>query len=467
MTEAQPKAGQVGAALDATHALKPDFIRAVFDAVDRGDGDAVRALLEPLHNADLADLLAVVSPLERRALVGALGGGFDPEILTEIDEDLKVELVAALGSKAVAEAVAVLDAEDAAYVLEDLPEAQKREVLDQVSAEDRADVSDALAYPDYSAGRLMHREFIALEPALTAGEAVARILAWDEANCPDEFDAIYIIDAQSKPVGLVPLSRLLRAPRDALLSAVMETDFKTVSAQTDQAEFAYLFEHYHLTSAPVVDTQGKLAGVLDAKSAFDVLQEEHESQVLALGGVSDGEGLGARVSKTTWLRFSWLFVNLLTAILASLVIGFFQASLEKVVALAILMPIVASMGGNAGTQTLTVAVRALATKDLQSANFLRVVGKELAVGALNGLVFAVIMGVVTWVWFKDIGLALVIAAAMVINLLAAASAGILVPMGLSKAGVDPAVSSAVFVTTVTDVVGFLAFLGLATWVLFS
>lgn len=233
----------------------------------------------------------------------------------------------------------------------------------------------------------------------------------------------------------------------------------------DQKEFAYIFEHYHIAAAPVIDTQGRMVGVLSSRGVVEVLQDEHQSEVLALGGVSDDEGIAAPVVKTTWLRFSWLFVNLLTAILASLVIGMFEASLEKIVALAILMPIVASMGGNAGTQTLTVAVRALATKDLTAANFFRVFGKELLMGWLNGVAFAIIMGLVTWGWFRDPMLGLIIGGAMIINLLAAAAAGLLVPYSLNRAGIDPAVSSAVFVTTVTDVVGFLAFLGLATWVL--
>jgi magnesium transporter len=451
--------------LDEELTLKPAFVRAVVDAIDRGDGDAVRALLEPLHAADMADLLGMVAPMERRALVAALGQDFDPEILTEIDEELRNELVAALGPQKVAEAVAELDTEDAVYVLEDLTEEQQREVLDQVPEADRAEVVDALAYPDYSAGRLMHREYVALAPDLTVGEALKAIMDLPEADCPDDFEAIYVTDQRDVPVGMIPVSRLLRSPRNANLADVMMTDFETIPAAMDQKEFAYIFEHYHLAAAPVTDTQGRMVGILSSRSVVEVLQDEHQAEVLALGGVSDDEGIAAPVIKTTWLRFSWLFVNLLTAILASLVIGMFEASLEKIVALAILMPIVASMGGNAGTQTLTVAVRALATKDLSAANFMRVFGKELLMGWLNGVAFALIMGLVTWLWFRDPALGGVIAGAMIINLLAAAAAGLLVPYSLNRAGIDPAVSSAVFVTTVTDVVGFVAFLGLATWVL--
>jgi magnesium transporter len=465
MIEAAPNAPAPEEALDDELTLKPGFVRAVVDAVDRGDAHAIRALLEPLHAADMADLFGMIAQMERRALVAALGQDFDPEILTEIDEELRSELVATLGPQKVAEAVTELDTEDAVYVLEDLTEEQQREVLDQVPEADRAEVVDALAYPDYSAGRLMHREYIALAPDLTVGEALKAIMDLPEADCPDDFEAIFVTDERDVPIGMIPVSRLLRSPRNANLADVMVTDFETISASMDQKEFAYIFEHYHLAAAPVTDTQGRMVGILSSRGVVEVLQDEHQAEVLALGGVSDDEGITAPVIKTTWLRFSWLFVNLLTAILASLVIGMFEASLEKIVALAILMPIVASMGGNAGTQTLTVAVRALATKDLSAANFMRVFGKELLMGWLNGLAFAFIMGLVTWLWFRDPYLGAVIASAMVINLMAAAAAGLLVPYSLSRAGIDPAVSSAVFVTTVTDVVGFVAFLGLATWVL--
>ncbi|HAH10874.1 MAG TPA: magnesium transporter [Alphaproteobacteria bacterium] len=465
MNDTQALSSEADEALDAGGAMKPAFVRAVIDAVDRGDQDAVKHLLLPLHAADLADLLEMVGAVERRAIVAALGEDFDSEILSEIDEALRGELVAALGSKAVAEAVEELETADAAYVLEDLPEETQREVLDQISEADRADVVDALAYPDYSAGRLMHRDYVALPPDLTIGEAVKRVVDMDDAQCPDDFDVVFVIDAEERPLGVIPVSRLLRAPRNTHLLDAMDQDFEAVPATMDQKDFAYLFEHYHLTTAPVTDTQGRMIGVLGARSVVEVLQDEHQAQVLALGGVSDDEGLKLPVVRTTWLRFSWLFVNLMTAILASFVIGMFEASLEKIVALAILMPIVASMGGNAGTQTLTVAVRALATKDLNATNFFRIFGKELLVGWLNGLAFAAIIGLATAFWFRDGELGAVIAGAMVINLLAAAASGILVPYWMNRAGIDPAVSAAVFVTTVTDVVGFMAFLGLATIVL--
>ncbi len=442
--------------------LTPELLRAVVEALELGDTARVKALIDPLHPADLGALLEAMSAADRRELVAALGSDLDPEVLSELDEDLRNELARLLGSKSLADAVKELDVEDAAYVLEDLEDAEKREVLAQVPIEDRAEVIDALLFPEESAGRLMHREFLALLGSLTAAEAIVRLTA---PEAPEEFQEIFLIDADGKPTGFVALSRLLRAEPATMLTDLASSEMTVIPAATEQKAFAYLFEHYHLNSAPITDDQGRLVGVLTAGSVVEVLQDMHKAEVLALGGVADEETLSAPLRKTTYLRFSWLFVNLLTAILASIVIGFFEDSLEKVVALAILMPIVASMGGNAGTQTLTVVVRALATKELNRTNLRRVLNRELVMGAVNGAGFALIAAGITYVWFNDAALAGIIAAAMIINLVAAALAGILVPVGLNRAGVDPAVSSPVFVTTVTDVIGFLSFLGLATWLL--
>jgi magnesium transporter len=442
--------------------LTPAFLRAVLEALEAENTAKVKELVDPLHAADLGALIGAMTAADRRAFVGALGSDIDPEVLSELDEDLRNELVRQLGSKTVAEAVKELDVEDAAYVLEDLEDAEKREVLSQVPLEDRAEVIDALLFPEESAGRLMHREFVALPGSIAAADAIARLTAPDT---PEEFQEIYLVDADGKPSGYVALSRLLRADPSTKLADIASTEMRIIPADTDQKTFTYLFEHYHLNAAPITDDQGRLVGVLSAGSVVEVLQDMHKAEVLALGGVAEEDSFSSPIAKTTYLRFSWLFVNLLTAIMASIVIGFFEKSLEKVVALAILMPIVASMGGNAGTQTLTVVVRALATKELNQANLWRVVNRELLMGAANGVGFALIAAGITYVWFKDPALAGVIASAMIINLLAAALAGILVPVGLSRAGVDPAVSSPVFVTTVTDVIGFLSFLGLATWLL--
>jgi len=441
--------------------LTPAFLRAVLEALEIENAAKVKALVEPLHAADLGALIGAMTAADRRALVDALGSDIDPEVLSELDEDLRNELVRQLGSKTIAEAVKELDVEDAAYVLEDLEDAEKREVLSQVPLEDRAEVIDALLFPEESAGRVMHREFVALPGALSVAEAIARL----NGDTPEEFHEVYLVDTDGKPTGFVSVSRLLRAQPSTKLAELASTEMRVIPADTEQKAFTYLFEHYHLNSAPVTDDQGRLVGVLTAGSVVEVLQDMHKAEVLALGGVAEEDSFSSPIAKTTYLRFSWLFVNLLTAIMASIVIGFFERSLEKVVALAILMPIVASMGGNAGTQTLTVVVRALATKELNQANLWRVVNREMLMGAANGVCFALIAAGITYVWFKDPALSGVIASAMIINLLAAALAGILVPVGLNRAGVDPAVSSPVFVTTVTDVIGFLSFLGLATWLL--
>ena len=442
----------------------PVFLRAVLDAIDVNDDAGVKALVEPLHAADIAWLLGAMDASNRRALVKALGPDIDPEILSELDEDLRTELVRTLGPKSVADAVKELHVEDAAYVLEDLEDSEKREVLAQVPLADRAQVVDALLFPEETAGRVMHREFVTMQASMTVAEALVRLLS---ADIPEEFQEIYLVDSERRPVGFLALSRLLRATPASLLHDIATTEMTIIPATSHQKAFAHLFEHYHLTSAPVTDETGCLVGVLSAGSVVEVLQEMHKAEVLALGGVAEGESLSGSLTKTTRLRFSWLFVNLLTAIIASIVISFFEASLEKAVALAILMPIVASMGGNAGTQTLTVIVRALATKELNQANLWRVINREMLIGVTNGTGFALLAAGITWVWFHDLALAGVIASAMLINLLAAAVSGVFVPLALNKAGVDPAVSSPVVVTTVTDVVGFVSFLGLATWLLLN
>ncbi len=440
----------------------PAFLRAVLEAVDGSNDASLKGLVEPLHPADIASLLAAMDASDRRALVKALGPDIDPEVLSEVDEDLRTELIRTLGTKTIAGAVMELDVEDAAYVLEDLGDAEKREVLSQVPIADRAQVVDALLFPEESAGRVMHREFIVMTGQTSVADALARLSAGDTT---DDYQEIYLLDEERRPVGVVALCRLLRASPATLLSEIASTGLTLIPATAHHKTLAYLFEHYHLATAPVTDDEGRLVGVLSAGSVVEVLQEMHKAEVLALGGVAEEETLSGSTVKTTWLRFSWLFVNLLTAVIASIFIGLFEHSLQKIVALAILMPIVASMGGNAGTQTLTVVVRALATKELNQANVWRIINREMLVGATNGIGFALLAAGITWVWFHDLALAGVIAAAMMINLVAAAISGILVPLALHRNGVDPAVSSPVFVTTVTDVVGFVSFLGLATWLL--
>ncbi len=449
-------------ALAEDFVISPGFIQKVLEALDQGRAGEVKELLAPLHAADLADLIGLVRSRERRALIDMMGESLDPAVLSELDPDVRGQVLGSLDPDVLAQAIETLDSDDAVFVLEDLSEEQQREILEQLPEADRSAVEMGLQYPEATAGRLMQRDFVALPPFWTVGEAIDYMRESDDL--PDEFFELYVVDPSYHPLGAVHLSRVLRTKRDVRIEDLMEEDLHIIPAEMEQEEVAYAFDQYDLVSAPVVDEGERLVGMITIDDILDVIQEEAGEDILALGGVG-GEGLTDTVFTTTSRRFSWLFVNLLTAIIASLVIAVFRTSIEQIVALAVLMPIVASMGGNAGTQTLTVAVRALATKDLTPTNAGRIIWREALVGGLNGLLFAAVMAIICVFWFNDAELAVVIGLAMVINLLAAGLAGILIPIGLQRAGADPAIASSVFVTTVTDVVGFFVFLGLATWVL--
>jgi magnesium transporter len=437
-------------------------VSAVIESVDAGDRVGVLSLISDLHVADLADLTEQIDAEQRRRFIELVWADIDQEILVEVDEGVRDEIMSFLQPEQVAEAIKDFDSDDAVYLLEDLEEEARRQVLEALEPADRAAVTKSLAYPEYSAGRLMQSDFVKAPPFWTVGQMIDFMRASDDL--PDEFYDVYVIDPTAKPIGKVPLGALLGARRPVTLESLMADDFRTLHVEDPQEDVAYAFNQYHLVSAPVVDDTGRLVGVITIDDAMEVLEEEAEEDIMRLGGVGDEE-ISDNVWEITKRRFPWLAVNLATAILASLVIGLFEATITEVVALAILMPIVASMGGNAGTQTLTVAVRALATRDLTQTNASRVIGREVTVGVINGLGFAVIMGIIAWVWFDHPMIGAVIAAAMVVNLAAAALAGILVPIVLDKVGADPALASGTFVTTVTDVVGFFAFLGLAAMVL--
>lgn len=460
----EPAAQEEKAAPEDGYVLAARFVRDVVDALDRGAEQEVRQLVADLHAADFADLLGLMGARDRRALIELMGRDLDPEVLTELDEDVRDDVLDYVGSEMLARAVRELDSDDAVYLLEDLEADRQQEILKKVPSRERAAVELALQYPEYSAGRIMQRKFVGVPPDWTVGRVIDFMR--EAEALPQDFFEIYVLDPGQHPLGAVPVSRLLRSQRPTAIEAIMNTGITSIPAEMEQEEAAYLFQQYHLTSAPVVDRDRRVVGMLTLDDIVEVIREEHEEDVLALGGVTPAEGLSDNVLTTARGRAPWLMVNLLTAILASVVIGFFEDELERLVPLAILMPIIASMGGNAGTQTLTVAVRALATRDLTAANAARIVLREALVGGLNGVLFAVVMGGVAVLWFSDHpGLALVAGAAMIINLLCAALAGILVPLWLQRAGADPAVASTVFVTTVTDVVGFFTFLGLASWVL--
>ena len=451
--------------------LSDAFVRSVSEAVAANDPDRAQELCAELHPADLADLLGLLGEEERRGLIGLFGGELDSDVLAELDPDLTEGVIDAMAPDKVAEAVADMDTDDAAFVLEELAEEKRAEILADVPVTDRLALHAAFDYPEDSAGRMMQRDIFAAPSYWTVGQIIDRMRGAEEL--PDRFFEVFVIDPSFKPIGEVPLSALLRAQRDVVIKDIIpDVEVRRIPVGMDQEEVAYLFEQYNLISAPVVDDSERLVGMITVDDVVEIVHEETHEDMLALAGVEADTGLSDTVLQTVRSRFSWLAINLGTAILASLVISMFGAAIEQVVALAILMPIVASMGGNAGTQTLTVAVRSLATKDLTGSNAARIIWREALVGGLNGFLFALIMGVLAAIWYAIVfeggaqaaTLGVVVGVAMIVNLLAAGLAGILIPIGLQRAGADPAVSSAVFVTTVTDILGFLVFLGLAALV---
>ncbi len=431
-------------------------------AVATGDRDRLREILEPLHTADIADFLEQVDQGERREILLLAPDIVDGEVLSDLDEGLREEVIDFLPPDQLAEAVRELDSDDVVDILEDLEEPQQEALLGILEDSDRVAVERALTYPEHSAGRLMQREVVMAPEHWNVGQAIDHLRS--QEDLPEQFYHLVLVDPRLKPVGQVALGRLMASRRDVKLADIAEEDFRTIRVLQDEGDVAYAFNQYHLISAPVVDDDGRLVGAVTIDDAMTVLDEENEEDILRLAGVGEGS-LHDPVAETTMQRLPWLGVNLVTAILASLVIAQFEDAIAQVVALAILMPIVASMGGNAGTQALTVAVRAIATKDLTGSNFWRVLRREVLVGLANGVVFAAVMGLAGWVWFGSWALAGVIAVAMVVNLVVAGLAGIGIPVLLERVGVDPALASGAFVTTVTDIVGFFAFLGLAAAVL--
>lgn len=447
----------------AREGLDKELVDDVLDAVEAGDAGQVSELLEPLHAADVADLIEQIAPDDREALVEVWGENIDGEILSELDESIREPLLEALPPDVLAEAVRELDSDDVVDLVEDLEEAKQSRILEVLEAVDRLGVESSLSYPEYSAGRLMQREVVAMPEDWTVGQAIDYVRNAEEL--PAQFYHVILVSPAMKPGGYVALGRLLSSKRAMRLADIAEESFRTIKVSDEESDVAYLFNHYHLISAPVVDEQGRLVGVITIDDAMAVLDEEHEEDILRLAGVAEDSSLSDTVFQTTKGRAVWLLVNLVTAIVASLVIDQFAEEIDKLVALAVLMPIVASMGGNAGTQTMTVAVRAIATRELTASNALRVAWREIAVGSLNGLLFGIVMAGVAAFWFGVPMLAAVMALAMLFTLVAAALGGIVIPIVLERFSIDPALASGPFVTTVTDIVGFFAFLGLASIVL--
>ena len=394
-------------------------------------------------------------------------GNKHPDLLFELEDHLRKEVTDSLTPEEVAEVITEMDSDEAVQVLEDMEEDERAEVLSSVPKEEREDIEIGLAFPEDSAGRRMQTDVVSVGTNWTVGQTIDYLR--EESDLPEEFLDLFVVDEDARPVGIISLSRILRSPRNTLMREIADDTQVLIPAETLQEEVALLFEKYDLTTAGVVDTSGKLLGMITVDDVMEVAREEFEEDVLLLGGVGE-ENMDDGVLQSSAKRFAWLLVNLFTAVLASLVIRLFDATIEQMVALAVLMPIVASMGGNAGTQTLTITVRALATKELTSFNTMRAIRKELMVGVLNGILFALISGVATIFIFGDgqdssVLLGGIIAGAMIINMIVAGLSGIILPVVLDRAGADPAVASGVFVTTVTDVVGFFAFLGLASLVL--
>jgi magnesium transporter len=445
---------------DDDGAIRSEFLDNVREAIERSDAAALHALVGELHESDTGDLIEALDADLRPRFVELLGREFDFTALTEVEDAVREEILEDLPAQTVAEGVRDLDSDDAAHILEDLPQREQAEILQQMPPPERSAVERILHYPEDSAGRRMQTEFIAVPPSWTVGNAIDHMR--ETVDLPERFFELYVVDEGGKLLGAIGLDRLLRAKRPVPLADLMDPDRRRVRATDDQEAVARMFERYNLVAAPVVDGGERLVGVLTFDDIVDVIEEEAEEDIRALGGVTRDEELADSVWRIARGRFNWLLVNLATAFLASSVLGLFEGSLEKMVALAVLAPIVASQGGNATTQTMTVAVRALATRELTDANAWRVIIRELLVGLVNGVAFAVITGVAAWAWFRVPGLGMVIALAMLCNLVAAALGGILIPLGLNRLRVDPAVASSPFVTTVTDVVGFFAFLAIAT-----
>ena len=444
--------------LTSLYGLTPKVESAIIDAVQSGAVHRLRTLVAPLHPADQADLLERLPTRSATAMVRLLGDHLDAETLTYVDDTTREAIIGAIGTDGLARQLQDLSTDDAITIIEELEQDDLRDVLAALSAEDRVLVEEGLSFPEDSAGRLMQREIVTVPSFWTVGQTIDFLRSGKSAI--EDFYLIFVTDPSRKPLGEIALSRLLCAQRPRRVSELMDTDFRSIPVDMDQEEVAVLFRRYGMVSAGVVDPHNRLVGMITNDDVIDVIDEEAEEDLLALAGVGDAN-LRSGLWETLHGRSSWLFINLLTAVLASAVIGVFDATIEQLVALAVLMPIVASMGGNAGTQTMTVAVRAIALRQLDGTATRQFFLRELIVATTNGLIFAALTAGLSYLWFGDQDIAIVMAVAMMANLLVAGLSGTFVPVGLMRVGVDPAVASSVFVTTITDVVGFFVFLGLA------
>ena len=445
------------------YGLTPIVEDAILNAINKKNRISLKKLIEPLHPADQADMLERLSNEKLNLFLTILGRALDPEVLVYLDHNVQEKVFNILGPKVLAKAIPELHSDDAVEILQELEEKDRNVVIKQLPKADRILVEEALSYPEYSAGRLMQREFLAFPGNWTVGQTIDHMRA-NPQDEEDSFYSIYIVDPAHRLMGVISLSKLLSAKRPVRLNDLMELKPRNVNVETDQEEVALLFQQYGLVNMPVVDNADRLLGVIIVDDIVDVINEEAEEDLQGLTGVSD-LSITSSFLETAKGRFSWLILNMFTAVLASSVIGLFQEEIEKLVALAVLMPIVASMGGNAGTQTVTVAVRALATRQLNYSNLQKFVLKETWVGMINGFLFALLSIVLAYLWFGDKEIAIIMGLAMIANLLFAGVLGTLIPLTLEKLKIDPAISSSVFLTTATDVIGFFTFLGLSALVI--
>lgn len=445
--------------LDSDDLLRPEFVRAVLDAVDDGDAEGARALVEPLHPADIADLFELVPSDQRGALATAIADVLDGDVFAEMNDYVREALIDALEPHQVATIAAELDTDDAVAIIEDMEESDQRAVLRALDPDDRAAIEEALSYPEESAGRLMQRELIAVPEHWTVGDVLDYLRGNDDLTT--DFWEIFVVDPAHKPVGTCQLSWIMRTPRTVAIADVMKREQTLVPVDMDQEEVALRFQKYALISAAVVDSSGRLVGMVTVDDIVHIISQEAGEDILRLSGAGEGD-INEPVIESYKTRVRWLIANLFTALLASSIIALFEGTIAKMVALATLMPIVAGVGGNAGTQTMAVTVRAIATNQLTDSNTWRTIRREIRVALLNGATIALVIGTGVTMVFQNPQLGAVIAAAMMTNIMVAGLAGVMVPVALDRMRTDPAVSSSIFVTMTTDSMGFLAFLGLAS-----
>ena len=439
-----------------------EYIKVVTDKIVNNDAEFISNSFKEMHPADAADIIEHLNENDRENLIKLNNFRLDPEVFVELNESIQSEVIKYLSNESIIYILKNLESDDSIKIIENLDEKNKNNILSSLPPKDRFILLESLSYPEDSAARIMQREFTAIPSNWSVGQTIDYLR--ENKDLPEEFLEIFIVDNEFKPIGTVPSSKVLRTPRDSKMITIMSESQLSIPVDMDREEVGHLFENYNLNSACVVDKNNKLVGMITSDDVLTVLKEEAEEDVLRLAGVGDEE-ITDGVIKKTKRRFNWLLLNLFTAFLATWVISLFGATIEQMIALAFLMPIVASMGGNAGMQTLTVTVRTIATNELTKNNFTQNILKEFSIGILNGVIFAIISSVIVQIWFKDIVLSLIISVSMILNMIVAGLFGILVPVTLKKFNIDPAIASSVFVTTITDVIGFLSFLGIA-WIYF-